>query len=92
MRGAADTLGQLQKSQGEQYDPDLLDAAAHQLSQFFLILSGHFNAPSIPNFCRFSRSCDCPGGSVRKHRSARNYNVKSSCEGRRSFVYSEKSK
>ena len=41
-RGRA--LGQLQKRQGPQYDTDLLDSAAHQRSEFFLILRGDFNA------------------------------------------------
>ena len=41
--GRGGTLGQLQKSQGAQHDPDLLDSAAHQLSEFFLVPGGHFN-------------------------------------------------
>jgi hypothetical protein len=31
-------------SQGAQYDTDLLNSAAHQFSEFFLMLGGHFNA------------------------------------------------
>jgi hypothetical protein len=43
-RGARNALCQLQKSQRPQYDTDLLDSSAHQLSELFLILRGHFDA------------------------------------------------
>jgi hypothetical protein len=41
--GCGGGLGQLQKSQGAQDNTDLLDSAAHQLPEFFLMLGRHFN-------------------------------------------------
>jgi hypothetical protein len=42
--GRDGAFGQLQKGESAQHDTNLLDSAAHQFSEFFLILGRHFNA------------------------------------------------
>jgi hypothetical protein len=50
--GRGRAFGQLQKSQGAQYDADLLNSPAHQFSEFFLISGGHFNTQGCTSHAR----------------------------------------